>query len=199
MRFALILLAALPALGQEPVVSKAAIWQDTVKQGEMLREVRGLGKIDGRQSVTLRIAETQIKQLQPGQAVTIDTKQPPLLAGKVARIGAAAVNGTVDVEVALNASLRQGLEPGLQVDGTILIEKLPQVTFVARPVFGAANSDTTLFKIDPDGQHATRVNVRFGRVSVNTIEVLDGLHPGDRVIVSDMRSYASQPRIRLAN
>jgi HlyD family secretion protein len=71
------------------------------------------------------------------------------------------------------------------------------VTYVGRPVFGTANSEANLFKIDPDGMHATSVKVRFGRSSVNTIEVVEGLQPGDRVILSDMSAYAGQSRIRL--
>jgi HlyD family secretion protein len=107
------------------------------------------------------------------------------------------LNGLVTVNVRLNAPLSQGLERGLQVDGTILIDTLPHVLCVGRPVFGTANSEATLFKIDPDGMHATRVKVRFGRSSVSTIEVVEGLQPGDHVILSDMRAYAGQSRIRL--
>jgi HlyD family secretion protein len=200
MRIATVLFAALtalPVLSQEPVVSKATIWSDTVKQGEMLRQVRGLGEITNRQSVALRIAETQVKEIQTGQEASIDTRQKPTLAGKVTRIDSSVSNGVVTVDVRLNAPLSQGLEPGLQVDGTILIGGLPQVTYVGRPVFGAANSEATLFKIDPDGMHATRVKVRFGHSSVNTIEVVEGLQPGDHVILSDMRAYDGQSRIRL--
>jgi HlyD family secretion protein len=200
MRIAIVLIAALWALpvpGQEPVVPKATIWRDTVKRGEMLRQVRGLGEITNQQSVALRVAETQVKEVQPGQDVTIDTRQKPLLAGKVTRVDSSASNGVVTVDVGLNAPLSQGLEPGHQVDGTILIGRLPQVTYVGRPVFGAANSQVTLFKIDPDGTHATRVKVRFGRASVNTIEVVEGLQPGDDVIVSDMSAYDGQARILL--
>jgi FKBP-type peptidyl-prolyl cis-trans isomerase 2 len=200
MRIALVLLAAfmaLPALGQEPVVSRDTIWQDTVKRGEMLRQVRGLGEIANRQSVTLRIAETQVKEVQTGQEVAIDTRQKTALQGKVTRVGSSASDGVVMVDVGLNAPLPQGLEPGLAVDGTILIGRLPQVTYVGRPVFGAANTEVTLFKIEPDDAHATRVKVRFGRSSVNTIEVVEGLQPGDHVILSDMRAYADQSRIRL--
>jgi multidrug efflux pump subunit AcrA (membrane-fusion protein) len=200
MRIATILtaaLTALPALSQEPVVSKTTIWPDTVKRGEMLRQVRGLGEITSRQSVALRIAETQIEEIQAGQEVSIDTKQKPILAGKVAHVGSSASNGVVTVDVRLDAPLHQELEPGREVDGAILIGRLPQVTYVGRPVFGAANSEATLFKIDPDGTHATRVKVRFGRSSVNTIEVVEGLQPGDQVILSDMRAYESQSRIRL--
>lgn len=200
MRIATVLLAALtalPVLSQEPVVSKATIWPDTVKRGEMLRQVRGLGEITNRQSAVLRIAETQVKEIQTGQEVSIDTRQKPILAGKVTRVDSSVSNGVVNVEVGLNAPLPQGLQPGLAVDGTILIGRLPQVTYVGRPVFGTANSEASLFKIDPDGMHATRVKVRFGSSSVNTIEVVDGLHAGDHVILSDMSAYAGQSRIRL--
>jgi len=190
-------LAALPVLSQEPVVSKASIWADTVKQGEMLRQVRGLGEITNRRTVALRIAETQVKEIQAGQEVSIDTRQKPMLAGKVTVVGSSAMNGVVTVDVGLNAPLPQGLEPGLNVDGTILIGRLPNVTYVGRPVFGTANSEASLFKIDSDGMHATRVKVRFGRSSVNTIEVVEGLQSGDRVILSDMGAYAGQPRIGL--
>ena len=190
-------LTALPLLSQEPVVSKAEIWPDTVKRGEMLRQVRGLGEITNRETVELRIAETQMKELQAGQDVSIDTRQQPILAGKVTRVGSSAVNGVVAVQVRLNAALPQGLEPGLNVDGAIQIGRLSNVTYVGRPVFGNANSEASLFKIDPDGMHATRVKVRFGRTSVNTIEVVEGLQPGDRVILSDMGAYAGQSRIRL--
>ena len=190
-------LTALPALSQEPVVSKASIWPDTVKRGEMLRKVRGLGEIKNRRTVALRIAETQVKEIQVEQEVSIDTRQKPMLAGKVTRVGSSALNGVVTVDVQLTAPLPQGLEPGLKIDGAILIERLPNVTYVGRPVFGTANSEASLFKIDSDGAHATSVKVRFGRSSVNTIEVVEGLQAGDRVILSDMSAYAGQSRIRL--
>src|SRR6516162_1382150 len=96
MRLTTVLLAALtalPLLCEEPVVSKATIWADTVKQGEMLREVRGLGEIANRQTVSLRIAETQVKEIQIGQEAKIDTRQKPILTGKVMRVGSSASNG----------------------------------------------------------------------------------------------------------
>ena len=140
-------LTALPLLSQEPVVSKASIWSDTVKRGEMLRQVRGLGEIKNRQTVTLRIAETQGKDLKAGQEVSIDTGHEPMLVGKVTRIGSSALNGVVTADVRLNVPLPQGLKPGLSVDGAILIERLSNVTYVGRPVLGAANGEASLFKM----------------------------------------------------
>src|SRR5262249_48922334 len=132
-----------------------------------------------------------------GQEASIDTGQQPILMGKVTRVGSSTLNGVVTVDIQLNAELPQGLKPGLKVDGIILIERLSNVTYVGRPVFGTANGEASLFKIDSDGMHATSVKVRFGHVSVNTIEVLEGLQPGDRVILSDMSANAGQSRIRL--
>src|SRR5215468_2228147 len=115
MRIAAVLfvaLTALPVLSQEPVVAKVTIWSDTVKRGEMLREVRALGEITNRRSVALRIAETQVREIHAGQEVSIDTRQKPMLAGKVTRVGSSVLNGVVPVDVRLNAPLPQGLEPG---------------------------------------------------------------------------------------
>jgi HlyD family secretion protein len=83
------------------------------------------------------------------------------------------------------------------VDGTIEVERIPDVVYVDRPVSGEQNTTIGLFKIDPDGKGATRVNVKLGIASVNTIEVKEGLKVGDRVILSDMSQYDSYQRIRL--
>jgi HlyD family secretion protein len=188
---------ALPVPSEETVVSKSAIWQDTVRRGEMVRQVRGLGEITDRRSAVLRIAQTLVKEIQPGQEVSIEFREKPTLAGKVTRVNPPVFNGVVNVDVRMNVPLPRGLDPGLEVDGAILIERLLQVTYVGRPVSGTANGEATLFKIDPDGTHATRVKVRFGRSSAKTIEVVDGLKLGDRVILSDMSAYKGQSRIRL--
>ena len=89
------------------------------------------------------------------------------------------------------------LRPDLSVDGTIQLEKLDDVVYVGRPVFGQQDSTVQLFKIDPDGKYANKVKVTFGRSSVNTIEVKDGLKVGDQVILSDMSAYDSYDRIKL--
>jgi HlyD family secretion protein len=52
-------------------------------------------------------------------------------------------------------------------------------------------------RIDPDGKGATRVPVKVGRASVNSIQVLEGLKEGDTVILSDMSRWDNVDRIRL--
>lgn len=144
----------------------------------------------------LKIPETQAKDVVIGQPAEIDTRNG-VINGKVMRIDPAVQNGTVTVDVRLEGQLPQGARPDLSVDGTIELERLADVLYVGRPVFGQANATVSLFKLDEDGKGATRVQVKFGRTSVNTIEIVDGLKVGDRVILTDMSQWDSHNRIRL--
>ncbi len=163
-----------------------------VAPGQMLAKVAQPWKL----KAELKIAETQAKDILIGQTVQIDTRNG-IIPGRVSRIDPASVNGTVTVDVRLEGELPKGARPDLSVDGTVLIERLNDVVYCGRPVFGQPNSTVQLFKIDQDGKGATKVKVKFGRTSVNTIEVVDGLRVGDRVILSDMSQWDSQDRIRL--
>jgi HlyD family secretion protein len=146
----------------------------------------------------LKIAETQAKDIQLGQEASIDTRNG-IIPGHVIRIDPAAVNGTVTVDSSLEiATLPQGARPDLSVEGTVTLEKLDNIIYVGRPVHGQENSTVGLFKISDDGRTAERVQVKLGRASVNTIEVLDGLKPGDKVILSDTSAFDSADRIRLS-
>ncbi|MCY4516995.1 MAG: HlyD family efflux transporter periplasmic adaptor subunit [Acidimicrobiaceae bacterium] len=144
----------------------------------------------------LRIAETQTKDIQIGQSAAIDTRNG-VIPGHVTRIDPAVENGTVTVDVALDGALPRGARPDLTVDGTIELERMDDVLFVGRPVFGQEESIVSLFTVEPDGMHAARTRVSLGRASVNTIEVLDGLQPGDRVVLSDMSTWDQFDRVRI--
>ncbi|HEY3739525.1 MAG TPA: efflux RND transporter periplasmic adaptor subunit [Bryobacteraceae bacterium] len=144
----------------------------------------------------LKIAETQAKDVQIGQSAQIDTRNG-IIPGHVSRKDPSAVNGTVTVNVRLEGPLPAGAVPDLSVDGVILIERLDNVVYVERPVFGQPNATASIFKYDADMKGATRVKVKFGRTSVSTIEVLDGLKVGDKVILSDMSQWDAQERIRV--
>ena len=145
----------------------------------------------------LRIAETQTKDITLGLPAEVDTRNG-VVKGRVSRIDPASANGTVGVDVILEGPLPAGARPDLSVDGTIRLELLDNVIHVGRPAFGQENSTVGLFKVGADGE-ATRVNVKLGRSSVNTIEIIEGLQPGDQVILSDMSSYDEYSRIKLSS
>jgi HlyD family secretion protein len=144
----------------------------------------------------LRIAETQTKDIRIGQIAEVDTRNG-VVKGHVSRMDPASAGGTVGVDVILEGPLPSGARPDLSVDGTIQLERLDNVLYVGRPAFGQEQSTVGLFKLNADGE-ALRTNVKLGRSSVNQIEIVDGLQPGDQVILSDMSAQDQFDRIRIA-
>jgi multidrug resistance efflux pump len=144
----------------------------------------------------LKVAETQARDVQIGQPASVDTHNGTV-SGTVMRVDPAVQSGTVTVDVKLTGELPKGARPDLSVDGTIDLERLENVLYVGRPAFGQENSTISLFKLDLDGKGAVRVPVKVGRASVNSIQIVEGLHEGDTVILSDMSRSDNTDRIRL--
>lgn len=144
----------------------------------------------------LKIPETQARDVQIGEPASIDTHNG-VIAGEVSRVDPAVQNGTVTVDVKLTGELPKGARPDLSVDGTIDLEKLDNVLYVGRPAFGQESSTISMFKLDPSGNAASRVQVKTGRASVNQIQIDTGLKEGDTVILSDMSRWDNTDRVRL--
>jgi HlyD family secretion protein len=172
-----------------------------VEEGQRVAAGTPLGKIaqPSKLKAELKIAETQAKDVRIGQHAVVDTRNG-LIEGRVSRIDPSILNGTVTVDVALvvgKEGLPSGARPDLSVDGVIELERLNDVVYVSRPVFGQQDSTIQLFKLEPDGKYANKVKVALGRSSVSTIEIKDGLRVGDVVILSDMSTYDAYERIKL--
>jgi HlyD family secretion protein len=178
--------------------TNGVLQQMQVEVGQQVTPGTNLARVVEPQNLKaeLRIAETQANGILLGQKAEIDTRNG-VIPGHVSRIDPAAQNGTVTVDVALDAALPQGARPDLSVDGTIELERLDNILYVGRPATGQPHSTVSLFKLEPDGQTAVRVKVRLGRSSVQTIEILEGLREGDTVILSDTSQWDNYDQIRL--
>lgn len=163
-----------------------------VTEGTILAKVVQPGKL----KAVLQIPETMAKDVAIGQPAAIDTRNG-IIKGHVSRYDANAVNGTVTVDVALDGALPAGARPDLSVDGTIEVDRLENVLYTGRPAYGQPNSTIGMFKLVEGGHYAMRVQVRVGRTSVNSIEIIQGLERGDRVILSDMSQYDNVDRVKL--
>ena len=144
----------------------------------------------------IKIAETQVKDLLLGQSATIDTHNG-LVPGEVMRIDPAAQNGTVTVDIMLKGPLPKGARPDMNVEATVLLERLQNVLYVGRPINGQPESTVGLFKVVNGGKEAIRLPVKLGRGSVNAIEICAGLEIGDQIILTDMSQWDAQDRVRL--
>jgi RND family efflux transporter MFP subunit len=163
-----------------------------VQSGQVLATLAQPGKL----KAVLRVPETQARDVVQGQPVDVDTRNG-IAKGHVLRVDPSVQNGTVTVEVTLDGTLPRGARPDLSVDGTIEIERLSDVLHVGRPAYGQGESTVGLFRLDPDGKYAARVPVKLGRSSVNTIQIMQGLNVGDKVIVSDMSQWDNVERVKL--
>jgi len=178
---------------------EAGVLQDlTLQLGQWVPEGTALAKVvqPGKLKAVLRIPESQAKDIQLGQTASIDTHNG-LVKGHVARKDPGSTGGSVTIDVALDEALPPGAVPDINVDGTIMIERLQNIVYTGRPALTAGTGNVTLFKLVDGGDAAVRVPVVLGRSSVNTIEILKGLSVGDQIIMSDMSSYAAVDRVRI--
>ena len=170
----------------------------TLQLGQWVPEGTTLAKVvqPGRLKAVLRIPESQAKDVTVGQKASIDTRNG-LVVGHVSRKDPSALGGSVTVDVTIDGPLPSGAVPDLSVDGTIVIETLNNVRYTGRPAFSAGSGGVSLFRLADGGTFADRVPVELGRSSVNVIEIVRGLEVGDKIIVSDMSTYANVARVRI--
>jgi len=181
-----------------PVAGVLAPLDIPLQEGQWVQSGQQLSRVvvPGRLKAEIRIPQTQAQDVVVGQVALIDTRSDTI-EGQVVRIDPAVRNGTVTIDVALPPNLPGSARPDLSVDGNVIIERLDDVVYVGRPTFGQAGQQVSIFRLVEDGQYAQRVTVRLGASSVNEIEVVDGLQPGDVVILSDMSQWDGFDRVKL--
>ena len=169
-----------------------------VELGQQLNVGTAMARVadPARLKAELRVPETQARDITTGLLATIDTRNGKVQ-GRISRIDPAVTQGTVVVDVRLDGELPKGARPDLSVDGLIEIDRLEDTLSVGRPPTAQSETSISLFKVSPDGKEAIRTKVRLGRGSALRVEVLEGLAPGDQVILSDMSQWDAFDRIRL--
>jgi len=181
-----------------PVNGVLAPLEIPLQEGQWVQSGQNLSRVvvPGRLKAEVRITQTQAQDIVIGQTAMIDTRTDTII-GTVTRIDPAVRSGTVTIDVALPGDLPPSARPDLSVDGNVIIERLDGVNYVGRPTFGQANQRVSIFRVTEDGDFAERVTVGLGASSVNEVQVLDGLEPGDVVILSDMSRWDGFDRVRL--
>jgi HlyD family secretion protein len=178
--------------------SRGVLQRMEIEVGQQISQGQSLAQVANPRSLkaVVRIPETQARDVQIGQMARVDTRNG-VIDGEVMRVDPNVENGTVEVDIRLVGDLPKGARPDLTVEGTVELENLPDVLFVGRPAFGRANSTVGVFKMEPGSNIAIRAPVQFGRISSTTIEVVQGLEPGDRIILSDTAQWDQYDRIQI--
>lgn len=144
----------------------------------------------------VQIQELQVNDIQLGMSATVDTRTSEI-EGRVSRIDPAVIDGSVLVEIELLGMLPAEVRPDLNIEANINISHVADTVYVRRPVFARADSTSSVYRLNADGDIAEKVSVRYGAASTNYIEILEGLGVSDRIVISDPSTYNSHDRILL--
>jgi HlyD family secretion protein len=170
----------------------------TVEVGQQLQPGSPIGRLARQDQLyaEIKVPARDATQVQPGQHVVVDTRNGTV-DGVVTRVDPGVTDGTVVVDVDLRGPLPAGVRPQLPVEGTIYVVRMPNTLYVGKPAYVKNDAAISVYKLDPSGPYATRTTIKAGKVSVNYLQVLEGLQAGDRIITSEIGEWQGQERILL--
>lgn len=187
--------------GDDPVMEAFTVSVHTVQHGIMPFHTLGRGmmaRIGPNARARVMILASFARNLKIGQPASVKIVGVcGSLTGKVAGLGELGAEEKVPVELAFDQPLPPGIQVGDSADAFIEYGRIENTLFMERGGFDQANADAVVFRVAPDGKQATRVNVRFGAIASEMIEIKSGLREGDKVIVTDMSRWTDYERIRL--
>lgn len=116
---------------------------------------------------------------------------------RVIRVYPQVTDGTFAVDLAFSGSEPPGLLPGRNLEGKLTLGADRMATVLPAGAFLQVTGGDWVFVLSKDGRSARRRRIKIGRRSAEQVEVLSGLAPGERVIVSDYAGLERIDRIEL--
>jgi len=178
--------------------SNGVVQDVTLQIGEPFKVGTVLARIAQQDNLKaeLHVQESQVKDVEKGQSVSLSANGNKVK-GIVSRIDPTVQQGVVKVDVLFAGKALKGARPDLRIEGVIELERLNNILKMKRPVFTQEYSSNNLFVLNKTQTEAARREIKFGRSSVDYIEVLSSLNEGDQVIVSSMNKYDDLTQISL--
>jgi HlyD family secretion protein len=170
----------------------------SLQQGATVRPGDHLGRIDGADGFRLQAAidEFHRERVRAGLVARLEI-EGAAYAMTVARVDPQIVQGRFGVELAFAGAAPPALQAGQGVDARIVLGRPASALLLDDGPFRVETGGTSAWVLSADGSHAERRALRIGRRSGATLEVLEGLQPGERVIVSSGRGFADATRLRV--
>ncbi len=181
---------------RSPISGTASVSTDIVI-GRRVARGDAIGRIVGAQGyfAELEVPEYWAGAVAISDLATVETSRGEL-AGEVVAIDPDVVDGRVLVKVDLG-QLPDPLLPGLTVNGRIVTDSISDTVYVRKPVHARERASQELYRYEAASGSYVATDVVFGRASATEIQVVLGLSPGDRVIVSDVAQLSGSDAIQL--
>jgi len=179
--------------GLDGVVEEVAVGNgQQVGPGTILARVASSARLMAR----IHVPEAQASSIEINQPAAI-TLQDHTYPARVVRMDPNVQNGTVSIDLKIIGPQPREARSDLSASGSIDVEKIPQTTYLKWPLQAKGGSPLSLFRVSNDGKLAQRVEVLLGHVSSDRAQIMQGLQPGDSVIVSDMSAWHRYSQLQL--
>jgi len=162
----------------------------TVPRGEVIARIADLDSF----RVEASVSDVHSSRLHSGQLVRVMLDNQPL-SGRLAAIDPTIENGVVKFKVDLDDARNPKLRNNLRVDVLVVSDARAKTLRVPKGPFARGGETEQVFVVQ--GDQAVRRSVRLGLSGYDFYEVLDGLEPGEEVILSDMRDYDGVERVKV--
>lgn len=162
----------------------------TVAQGAQLAIVSDLShfKVEG------EIADSYAEKIAPGNRVVVELGSTKL-AGSVGNVVPAVANGQIKFTVALDENDDPKLRSGLKADVFIINSVKDDAVRIANRSYYRGPGRYELWVVSAGV--ARKRSVVLGESSYEYVEVVEGLLPGETVIVSDMSRYRDESKLKI--
>jgi HlyD family secretion protein len=114
---------------------------------------------------------------------------------KVAKIYPQVSNGTFKADFYFVGTPPSDIHTGQAIDMKVELGGAARAMMLPNGPFYQDTGGNWVFVLSPDGQSATKRSVRLGRRNPQYVEVLDGLKPGERVIISGYEAFQTMDRV----
>lgn len=164
----------------------------TVNAGEKLVSVADLGSFQ----VAASISDIHATKLFIGQDVKIKLNDQ-WVKGVIANLNPSVLNGVISFHIRLEEKNNPMLRPNLRVEVYVVTSKKENVTKVKNGPFYNGAVNPPVFVISKD--KAVRRSVYLGESNFDYVEIINGIEPGEEVIISDMNKYDNIEELEIKN
>jgi HlyD family secretion protein len=162
-----------------------------VRKGDVLARLADLSTF----RVQATLSDVHAQRVAVGMPARVRLSETASLDGAVSSILPTIKDGVMTLYVALDEKSSPLLRANLRVDVFVVTDRRATALRVKRGPFATTTGRQDVFVVR--GDRAVRTSVRLGLASFEYVEAVDGLFPGDEVIVSEMRDYAHLKEVRL--
>jgi HlyD family secretion protein len=160
------------------------------------RDAKLLSVVDLSQlEVQMQVAESFARELQPGMPGEI-SGNGQRWKGRVSSVSPEVVNNEVSARLRFDGALPEQLRQNQRLAVRVLFDQRDNVITVARGSFVDEGGGRVAYVLR-DGQ-AERRSVRLGAQSLSKVEVLEGLQPSERVVISGAENFGNAQRVAIS-